>query len=135
MYGFIEEVVNILRKYISSYRLNVVTSKFTDRMQSDLSNILSEVYDSKALIFGILTYEANVFPKLEYVIKMLIYKVNIEKPLIVLITYGLGLIVTKKVAELLRNSKFRIIDVIPIKGKVRDEDISRISKALYRVLT
>jgi len=135
MYGFIEEVVNILRKYISSYRLNVVTSKFTDRMQSDLSNILSEVYDSKALIFGILTYEANVFPKLEYVIKMLIHKVNIEKPLIVLITYGLGLIVTKKVAELLRNSKFRIIDVIPIKGKVRDEDISRISKALYRVLT
>ncbi|OYT47118.1 MAG: hypothetical protein B6U85_06035 [Desulfurococcales archaeon ex4484_42] len=104
-------------------------------MQSDLSNILSEVYDSKALIFGILTYEANVFPKLEYVIKMLIHKVNIEKPLIVLITYGLGLIVTKKVAELLRNSKFRIIDVIPIKGKVRDEDISRISKALYRVLT
>jgi len=44
-------------------------------------------------------------------------------------------VVAKKVTELLRNSKFRVVDVIPIKGKVRDEDISRISEALHKVLT
>ncbi len=97
---------------------------------------LSEVYDSKALILGISTYEADVFPKLEYVIKMLIHKESKYKETSHRISnIQLGSLVTKKITELLRNSKFRVIDVILIKGKVGDEDISRISKALHKMLT
>jgi len=135
MYGFVEKAANILRKHISSYGLRVITFKFTDDKQSELSDILSEVYDSRALILGVSTYEADVFPKLEYVIKMLIHKVNIEKPLIVLVTYGWGPVAIKKITELLKNSKFRIIDVISIRGRVKDEDISKINEALRKVLS
>lgn len=134
MYGFVEDAVNKIRKFISSYGLRAIVFPFTDKVQSELSDILDEVYDSKALILGISTYEANIFPKLEYVIKMLIHKVNIEKPLIALVVYGWGSMVVKRLKDLLRGSKFKVVDIIPIKGKVKDKDITRIKKALHTVL-
>jgi len=135
VYGFVEDAVNKIRKLISSYGLRAIVFQFTDKVQSELSDILSEVYDSKALILGISTYEANIFPKLEYVIRMLIHKVNIVKPLIALVVYGWGSVVVKRLEDLLRGSKFKVVDIIPIKGKVGDEDIIRIKKALHKVLT
>ncbi len=135
MYGFVEDAVNKIRKLNSSYGLRAIVFQFTDKVQSELSDILSEVYDSKALILGISTYEANIFPKLEYVIRMLIHKVNIVKPLIALVVYGWGSVVVKRLEDLLRGSKFKVVDIIPIKGKVGDEDIIRIKKALHKVLT
>lgn len=63
---------------------------FKDDSQAGLGDVIGEALDSSILVIGASTYENELFPKIEYFIKLLAEKVNSEKPVLVISSYGWG---------------------------------------------
>jgi len=129
MYGFVEQAVKVLAEELSRRGYEVRLFPFTDRDHAHVSDIIGEVLDSYAVILGLSTYEGKIFPQMEYVVRLLIDKVNAEKPVLLVTTYGWGKVSEEYLRSLLKGSQFKVVDVVHIHGAPRGEDIERLRQA------
>lgn len=126
MYGFVEQAVKVIVKELSRRGYDVRLFSFTDRGQAHVGDIIGEVLDSYAIILGLSTYEGKLFPQMEYVIRLLVDKVNAEKPMVLVTTYGWGKVSEEYLKSLLKESHFKVVDVIHVYGAPRGKDIEKL---------
>jgi flavorubredoxin len=128
MYGFVE---NVMKKVIDSLKekgLKPVVYRFSDEENPAMSEILKDIPDSEALIFGISTYEADLHPLMRYAVYEITDKANYEKPVLVFGVHGWAPSVERKSGEFLKDSKYRVLSVTEVRGAGVDE--KRIEEAI-----
>lgn len=138
MYGFTEEAATIAVEELSRNGYRPVIFRFTDKHYDPVGDVIGEAIDAEGLVVAASTYEADLFPYMRYVVSLIIEKVEAEKPVLILSSYGWGGVAGKKLAQLFENSKFRVVEVVEFKGKPAGQDIDRIRagvKALIEDLT
>ncbi len=134
MYGFVERAISKIVKILSEYAFRVEIFEFNDKERAEISEIISEASDSSFIVLGISTYENDMFPLMKNVIDMLIKKVNREVPILVVSSYGWGPVVGTKVLEAIKNSKFKIVDVIQFRGTTTEDFETKVKNIIDRVI-
>ncbi len=136
MYGFVKEAINKLIELIKARDKNVeiVVYEISDSRRAEVSDILGDVIDSRAVILGASTYESRIFPYIEYIVDQLKYKANSAKPLIIVSSYGWGGVAGKLIKDKLSSTQFNIIEVIEFKGKVNDKVVNAFKEAVDKLL-
>ncbi|MGC9009797.1 MAG: FprA family A-type flavoprotein [Sulfolobales archaeon] len=134
MYGFMQKVINVIAEDLRSRGYETKIYSFNDREYPSTADILSDAIDSSIIILGLSTYDGKIFPPMEYVIKLLIDKINSEKPVIIVNTYGWGRLHENTLRALLSNSKFKLVDVISIRGAYTKADIDRLRQSIEKVI-
>ncbi len=136
MYGFVKEAIDKLIELIkaSSRDVDIVVYEASDLKRSEVSDILGEVIDAKAIILGVPTYESRVFPYIEYIIDQLKYKANSAKPVVIVSSYGWGGVAGKLLKDKLSSTQFNIIEAIEFKGKINDKVLARFREIVGRLL-
>lgn len=133
MYGLVAKSMEVVIEELRSRGFRVEVFAFTDKEQAPLSNILGEAIDAEAIVIGVSAYETKLFPTIEYVIKMLIHKINSEKPVLIINTYGWGKILENYVKSLFANSRFKLVDIINVHGLPKREDVEKITKSIQKL--
>ena len=134
MYGFVEGAIKIALDELKKHGYNPVVYKFTDREAPPVSDILGDIPDSEALIIGASTYEANIHPRVRYVLYEIVDKANYEKPVLVLGSYGWGGVAGKEIETIIMKSKFDLVETIEARGRATKEDERRIREGVKKLL-
>ncbi len=134
MYGFVEQIISIILEELSKRGFTVRIFAFRDRERAEMSDVISEAIDAYAIIIGASTYENELFPEIEHVLRLLARKINAEKPLLVFSVYGWGSVAERRVKSLLEGSKFKLVDTISVRGKPQEDDTQRIREAIAKLL-
>lgn len=133
MYGFVEEAVNAAIKELSNRGYSVKTYEFTDTKHSSIADILPDIADAEALILATATYEANIFPLVNYLVDEMIEKTRYPKPVIIISSYGWGGIAARKLSEKLEKAGFKIVDKVEFHGKINETVKEAIKKSIDRI--
>lgn len=134
MYGLVEKSVQIIVDELTKKDLNVKVFAFTDMKQASISDIVGDSIDAYAIILGASTYENKLFPQIEYVIKMLVDKVNAEKFVVVVNTFGWGKVSADYIKSLFNGSRFNILEVVNVRGAPGDKDIEKLRLVAEKLL-
>lgn len=135
MYGFVENVMNKVLDTLRERGFNLVVYRFTDQHDSPVSEILKDVPDSRALVFGVSTYEADIHPKMRYVLYEIMDKANYEKPVLFFGVHGWAASVELTVKKILKDSKFKFVSFVETKGgKIDEEKMKQAIEALLKEL-
>ena len=134
MYGFVEKAIRLVKELLESHGVNISVHKITDKYRSEISDILSDIIDSSAIVLGAATYEASVFPYMDYIINQIIRKTSPSKPVLIISSYGWGGVAGKMMKSTLSRSGFNVIDVIEYKGLLDDNVKARIKESVERII-
>ncbi|AFZ69932.1 putative flavoprotein [Caldisphaera lagunensis DSM 15908] len=134
MYGLIDPAILFTKEFIEKNGYETRVFKCTDKERPYISDIISETTDSSLIIYGISTYENDVFPIAKYILSMLSNKVNNKIPIIIITSYGWGPVVKQKVANIIKGTKFIIVDSIEFRGTNSKDDEKKIEEALAKLL-
>ena len=134
MYGFIDKAMSKVIEILKEVDVNIEVFKFNDRERPLLTDILAESMDASLIVLGISTYENDLFPLMKYVLELLVKKVNRSVPVLVISSYGWGPIVGTKVLEMLKDSEFKIIDVLQFRGSPEGEFEEKVRRIVFSVL-
>lgn len=135
MYGFVENVMSKVTKSLRERGFTPVVYKFTDDTDPTLSEVLKEIPDSGALVFGISTYEADIHPKMRYLLYEILDKANYEKPALFFGVHGWAASVELAVKKLLKDSKFKFVSFVEAKPtKFEESKIEQVLNELIKTL-
>ncbi len=134
MYGFVEKAVEIALDELKKHGYTPVVYRFTDKEAPAVSDILGEVPDSEALIIGASTYEANIHPRVRYVLYEIVDKANYEKPVLILGAYGWAGVAGREIETMIMRSKFDHVDTIEARGNATEEDEERIRESVRKLI-
>ncbi len=134
MYGYVENSVSYALNELRERGLKTVVFRFTSRHRDSLSDLLGEVDDAEGIILGTATYEADVYPFINYVIDILTRKVKAKKPILILTTYGWGDVAGRKLETFLKEKGYEVVDVIRFKGIPSSEDREKIREGIEKFL-
>ncbi|MBO8173705.1 MAG: FprA family A-type flavoprotein [Thermococcus sp.] len=134
MYGFVERAVEIALDELKKHGYTPVVYKFTDKEAPAVSDILGGIPDSEALIIGASTYEANIHPRVRYVLYEIVDKANYEKPVLILGAYGWGGVAGREIETMIMRSKFDHVDTIEARGQTTKGDEEKIREGVRKLL-
>ncbi|WP_456326671.1 FprA family A-type flavoprotein [Palaeococcus sp. (in: euryarchaeotes)] len=134
MYGFVGRRIEVALDELKKLGYNPIVYTFTDKNAPPVSDILGEVPDSEALIIGASTYEADIHPRIRYLLYELVDKANYEKPVLILDSFGWGGMAGRKIETLITRSKFDHTDTLESKGWPSKEDEKRIREGVRRLV-
>ncbi|ADT83327.1 FprA family A-type flavoprotein [Thermococcus barophilus] len=134
MYGFVEKAIEIALDELKKHGYIPVVYRFTDKEAPAVSDILGEVPDSEALIIGASTYEANIHPRVRYVLYEIVDKANYEKPVLILGAYGWAGVAGREIETMIMRSKFDHVDTIEARGNATEEDEERIRESVRKLI-
>lgn len=112
MYGFVEKAIDKVVETIRESGYNATVHRINDVVRSSIGDIISDVNDAAGIVVGVPTYEADVFPLMNYIIDLIIRKNSSSKKVLVVSSYGWGSVAGRKVAEKLSSKGFNVVDVI-----------------------
>ncbi len=130
MYRFVEKAIKIAVAELEAQGYKPVVHKIVDDYHSSLADILSDVADSEAIVFGTETYESDAFPYAEFILNEMIKKVEYEKPLLLIAIFGWAAAAGKKLRSTIEKTSFDLVDVVEFKGLVTPESETRIKKSV-----
>ncbi len=130
MYRFVEKAVKIATAEIEAQGYKPVVHRIVDDYHSSLADILSDVVDSEAIVFGTETYESDVFPYAEFILNEMIKKVEYEKPLLLITLFGWAAAAGKKLRSTIEKTSFNLVDVVEFKGLVTPESETKIRRSI-----
>ncbi len=133
MYGFVEKAILVVVELLKKRGFNLKIYKVTDKHRSEISDILSDVIDSVAIVLGAATYEGSIFPYMEYIINQIVRKANASKPVIIVSSYGWGGVAGKLIRDYLSNTNFKILEVIEFKGSLNENVMEKIEKVVQEL--
>ncbi|MHA1596621.1 MAG: hypothetical protein ACTSWV_03220 [Candidatus Asgardarchaeia archaeon] len=134
MYGEVERAISVAVDELKRCGYEVSIIKFTDKERGRMSELISEASDSKAIVLGTSTYERGIFPQIEYVANLLIRKVNVEKPILIVSSYGWGGMAGKKLHEIFSDSKFKISGMVEFRGLPSNDDEENIRENVRKLV-
>ena len=130
MYRFVERAMKIAVEELKARGYMPVIHKIVDDYHSSLADILSDVVDSEAIVFGAETYESEVFPYAEFILNEMGKKVEYEKPLLLVAVFGWAAAAGKKLRSTIEESSFNLVDVVEFKGIVTPESDAKIKSGI-----
>ncbi len=116
MYGFVEEIIDTIKDSLEKHGYTIKTYRFTDKERPMISEILTDVDTSKAVIIGISNYEASIHPHIENTLSILIKKIKARKPTLIITVYGWGDAAKALVKKKLENTPLSPINTISVKA-------------------
>ena len=116
MYGFVEEIIDTIKDSLEKHGFTIKTHRFTGKERPMISEILTDVDTSKAVIIGISNYEASIHPRIESVLNILIKKIKARKPTLIITVYGWGDAAKALVKKKLENTPLSPINTISVKA-------------------
>jgi len=96
--------------------------------------MLGDAIDSNAIVLGISTYDGDISPVIRYVVQLLIDKINANKPILIINTYGWGKLQEDKLNNLFKTSKFKIVDVVYVNGLPQENDVEKIKQNIEKLV-
>ncbi|HBT39294.1 MAG: Flavodoxin/nitric oxide synthase [Thermotoga sp. 50_1627] len=132
MYGFVENVMKRVMDLLRSRGFELTVHRFSDESEAFVGDILKDIPDSRALIFGVSTYEADLHPKMRHVLYEILDKANYEKPVVFFGVHGWAASVEITVKKLLKDSKLRFISFVEMKGSKIEE--GKIEQSIEQLL-
>ncbi|MEM4788445.1 MAG: FprA family A-type flavoprotein [Ignisphaera sp.] len=133
MYGLVEKSIKVVVDELTKKDFNVKIFAFTESNQAPISDIIGDSIDAYAIIIGASAYENKLFPQIEYIIKMLMNKVNAEKPIIILNTFGWGKISEDYIKSLFSGSSFKLVEIVNIRGAPKNVDIEKLRQVVEKL--
>lgn len=133
MYGFVDRAVKEVIAELEKKGVKPVVYTFNDREHSNIAEILGDVIDAEAIVIGTSTYEASVFPLMDFLVGLLTRKIHAFKKVIVLAAYGWGGIAGKQVSQKLSSGGFNVVDVIEFRSSLGEEDKKKIREAVKKL--
>ena len=134
MYGSVEKAVKIVVKELEENNVTPKVYGITDEQSPPLSELLSDVIDSQALVVGAATYEADVFPKIKWILDLIASKSASSKPVLVLLSYGWGGVAGNRIVDTLKKAGFQIVGKVEFKGAPGLEEIREIKRIVAKLL-
>lgn len=134
MYGFVERRIEVALDELRKLGYEPAVYAFTDENAPPVSDILGEVPDSEAIIIGASTYEADIHPRIRYLLYEMVDKTNYEKPVLILGSFGWGGMAGRKIETLITRSRFDHVDTLETKGWPSEEDEERIREGVRRLV-
>lgn len=134
MYGFVEEQVSEALKHLEGHGAAPRIYKIVDTEHPHLADIIGDVADSEAIVIGASTYEAGVFPFIDYVASLIAHKVKHPKKVLILSSYGWGGIAGKKLSKTLEAAGHKVVATIEVNGRPSQSDRERIGEAVKVLL-
>ena len=134
MYGFIEEAVGIFINELSRFGVKVRLYRFNDVERPSIANILSDAVDASAIILGAATYENDVFPYMDYVVREIVWKASFKKPAIIISSYGWKGAAGRKLAKVLSDAGYKVLDVVEFRGSTRYNDRELIKECVKKLV-
>ncbi|MCM8798447.1 MAG: FprA family A-type flavoprotein, partial [Candidatus Omnitrophica bacterium] len=135
MYGFMEEAIGFLVQILQEQGYRTLVFKFTDKAYDSLSDALGEIVDSEGLVLGCSIYENEIFPYMRYFLSLLLEKVDVQKPVLVVTSYGWSRVARKKIEEIFAHTNFKIVEIVDFKGKLNGEIEKSINCALEKFIS
>ena len=134
MYGNVESSINRLKEELKG--LNVEVYSFTDKARANISDVLSSMADSRLVILGAATYEAEIQPLMRYLVDLIGEKLSYRKDLrfLVMSPYGWSGVAGKKIAEKLKSYGFTNVEVVEWEGAFTDSVLEKASKTLEQLI-
>lgn len=132
MYGFVEKLMDEVLKRLDGFGMRPVVFKFSDSERSFVSDVLSHVPSSQALIFGVSTYEAHLHPVVEHVVRLIAEKASYEKPVLVFSVHGWAGVAEKVMGEILGKTHLKVVEFVEVRGGKTEE--AKISEAIEKLL-
>lgn len=132
MYGFVEKLMDEVLKRLDGFGMRPVVFKFSDSERSFVSDVLSHVPSSQALIFGVSTYEAHLHPVVEHVVRLIAEKASYEKPVLVFSVHGWAGVAEKVMGEILGKTHLKVVEFVEVRGGKTEE--TKISEAIEKLL-
>lgn len=132
MYGFVEKLMDEVLKRLDGFGMKPVVFKFSDSERSFVSDVLSHVPSSQALIFGVSTYEAHLHPVVEHVVRLIAEKASYEKPVLVFSVHGWAGVAEKIMGEILGKTHLKVVEFVEVRGGKTEE--TKISEAIEKLL-
>lgn len=133
MYGFVEEAVNTAIEELGNRGYSVKIHGFTDTKQPSIADVLADIADAEAIILATATYEANIFPTMNYLVDVIIEKTRYPKPVVIISSYGWGGIAARKLSEKLEKAGFKIVDKIEYRGRIDETVKKAIIKSIDKI--
>lgn len=134
MYGFVEKRMDIVIDELKKHGMKPVIYKYTDKVAPAVSDILGEVPSAEAIVIGVSTYEADIHPRIRYLLYEIIDKANYEKPVLIVGAFGWGGGAGKKIESMITRSKFDHVMTVESKGAPSAEDEEKIRDAVRELI-
>jgi len=134
MYGFVDKMINIAIDELKANGIEPVVYAFTDKSAPPLSDVLTDIPDSSAIIFGFSTYEAGLHPTARYLLSEIVDKANYEKPALALGSFGWAGALKRELQRLSKELKINIIEAIEVSGRPKAEDERRIRESVKKLI-
>ncbi|MEM4369783.1 MAG: hypothetical protein QXX15_02705 [Desulfurococcaceae archaeon] len=122
MYGYNEEIVKEILDVLGASGVNLEVFKFTSNHRDNVSDLLGQLIDAKAVVLVTSTYENTVFPLAKYLVNLMIEKANAEKKLYIVTTYGWSDMASRELKKMLEGSKFKVIRELSVNSYLTEED-------------
>jgi flavorubredoxin len=133
MYGLMEKAARIAVEEVEKLGGRTASYWFNDLEQPSFSEIIGDAIDSRAIILAAPTYEAGVYPLIDYLVDLIVKKIP-PKPVLILGSYGWAGAVTKRLSEKLAAAGFKIVETIEFKGSPSEGDAHRIRDGVRELL-
>ena len=130
MYGFIDAFMEEAVSLLGENGARPVVFRATDSERFQVGDLIGEVGDSEIILLGVSTYEAGVFPFMNYVVDLLVHKVKRRKKFLIVSSYGWGGVAARKIREKLEAGGQEVIGVIEFGGKHSLEEIEKLVNIL-----
>lgn len=135
MYGYNEEIVRKFLDMIKRDDVSVEVFKFTSDYRDNISDLLGEVIDARAVVLITSTYDNSVFPITRYVLELLLSKSDAEKPIYIITTYGWNDAASREIRSLLTKSRFKLSGELSVNGLLTEADLQKLSSLVRGVLS
>jgi len=120
MYGAVEKAMERIAGMLEARGLEVSVYKFTDTERASIADVIGEALDAGYLVVGAATYEAHVFPLMDYVLSLLCSKASAGQRVLVVSSYAWGGVAVRKMAEKLGGCGFNVAATVEAKGRLPD---------------
>ncbi len=134
MYGFVEEQVYEAVAGLKQLGATVSVHRLVDDYRSTIADFIGEAGDAEAIIVGASTYEAGVFPLIEYVVDIFLKKIRRPKKVLIISSYGWGGVAGKRLAKKFSEAGHEVVAVVENRGKIGEDGKKTLREALARLL-
>ena len=133
MYGSTEKAVKVAVEEAARLGCAIALHRFDQSESASISEIIGDAIDSRAIVLAAPTYEAGLYPPIEYVVRLIARKIP-PKPALIISSYGWGSAAARIISEILSSADFKIVDAIDFRGAAGEEDLEKIREGVRRLV-
>ncbi len=135
MYGNVEKMIMSIIRRLEEEDIELIVHKFTDKVHSNVSDVLGDVLDSDLVVLGASTYEGSINPILDNIVSMICSKFRgLKKKFIIISSYGWASAADKEIMRRLSEAGMEILRTFTYRGRPSRELIENVSNEVSKIV-